>query len=96
MNQFAPTIILIAILIVALVATTTAMICLGITGWDFPGAGVLFWFASLLFPLLLATRAKGWVFLITIVVYVIVVIAPAGVITITNLFDIKRKETSRR
>ena len=97
MNEFAPTIILITTILVALVAATAATICLGITGWDFPGVGVLFWFAALLFPLLLATWGRSWgVFTITMVIYVIVVIAPAGAITVTNLFDIKRKETSRR
>lgn len=96
MNQFAPTIILITIIIVALVAATAATICLGIVEWNFPGVGVLFWFAALLFPLLLATWAKGWGFLVTTAIYVVVVIAPAGMVTMTNLFDIKRKETSRR
>ena len=96
MNQFAPTIILIVIFLVVTVATAAAVIYLFIPELDFSGVGILFWFAALLFPLLLATWAKGWGFVVALAIYVIIVIAPAGVITMMNLFDIKRKETSRR
>lgn len=97
MNQFAPTIILITIILIALVVATAAATCLcGAPEWKLPGVGVLFWFAAILLPLLLATWAKGWGFVVALAIYVVVVIAPAGVITMMNLFDIKRKETSRR
>ena len=96
MNQFAPTIILIVIFLVVTVATAAAVIYLFIPELDFSGVDILFWFAALLFPLLLAAWAKGWGFVVALAIYVIVVIAPAGVITMMNLFDIKRKETSKR
>lgn len=89
-------IIMIAILLVGATIAATAAVCTVTDELRFRGAGILFWFAATLFPLLLATWARGWGFVVALAIYVVVVIAPAGVITMMNLFDIKRKETSRR
>ena len=96
MNQFAPMIIMIAILLVGATIAATAAVCTVTDELRFRGAGILFWFAATLFPLLLATWARGWGFIIAMTMYIVIVIAPAGVITMLSLFDIKRKEASKR